>query len=158
MLFVTEPPPAPDHLAVLSLYQGGWKTRIDDAASEFGPASHSEVDLKNDCWRFSRFFACQQTVDGKPGGLVVFAWDDTAKVYRSWPIGAGADPVHPGVMQIDGDTWIFPWEQPVDGKSMRLRVVNRFIDHNTIEYRKEVWRDAQGWTAIGRGVETRTGR
>jgi len=58
---------ADDVYQPLWLYQGHWKgtkKNLDSTTAQF--------DIVNDCARIGRFFGCQQTVDGKPGPLILF--------------------------------------------------------------------------------------
>lgn len=145
-----------DPLAPLSAYQGAWGARIEELDSPYGKASTTRVTIRNDCRRAGAFYACAQNVDGKDGALVVFTWNAATVSYASYPLlpGPPAD-IHPGVLKIEGNTWYFPWDQLVEGKTVHFRVVNRFLDPNTIEFRKEVSQDGAAWTVIGRGLEKR---
>jgi hypothetical protein len=151
----TAAPATSDPLEVISAYAGTWRGEIEHQDSEFSKASKASDLIHNDCWRANKFYACAQTVNGAPGALLVFTWDEKAKAYVIYPIPPDGGPAGRGKLVVDGDTWIFPWDQEKDGATIRFRVVNHFIGRDTIEYRQEYSRDGTNWTVIGRGLEKR---
>ena len=55
--------------APLRMYQGAWQVM------QTAPVAKKPDQLINDCARIGRYFACQQTLNGKRGLLVVFIPD-----------------------------------------------------------------------------------
>jgi hypothetical protein len=85
-------------------------------------------------------------------------WDSNTKQYRSYPIPTAGGPVNPGKLIIDGDNCYYPWDQSKDGATIQFRVVNHFINNDTIEYRQEFSRDGKQWTLCASGIEHRLKR
>ena len=147
---------AADPLAPLSAYQGMWKGESETLDSPYDKAGKSPpVALQNDCHRWAGFYACAQTVDGRPGALLVFTYTGTPGVYTSSPVPSDGSPARSGKLLIDGDVWTFPWEGTHDGAPVHFRVVNRFVTPDEIEVRREASTDGKTWTLIGRGRTTR---
>ncbi len=152
------PPPSPDRLSPISAYAGTWRAEIQQLDTDFSKAGRSGNVIHNDCWRATLFYACAQTVNGVPGALVVYTWDDKDKVYATYAVPSDGGQASKGKLVIEGDTWFFPWDQPDKaGPTLHFRVVNHFVDRDNIEFRQEFSRDGIAWTVIQRGLERRQG-
>jgi hypothetical protein len=145
----------PDPLAAIAAYNGTWRTEVEQFESEFSKAGKSTRIIANECWRTAVFYACAQTVNGEHSALLVFTWNESAKVYTTYPIPPDGGTASKGILQIEGDNWYYPWEQEKDGIKLHFRVVNHFLGPDTIEYRQEFSRDGTQWNVIGKGIEHR---
>jgi hypothetical protein len=144
-----------DALDRISVYEGAWQMDIEQFDSEFSEAAKSSKTITNKCWRSSKFYTCDQSVDGIDVALLVFSWDITKKQYATYPIPTDGGAASVGELIIDGDNWYYPWDQSKDGVTVHFRVVNHFIGNNTIEYRQEFSRDGKLWALCATGTEHR---
>ena len=62
--------PAPDPFAPLTVYNGAWTVRAEHPWSGGAPGALDH--LVSGCRRFTLYFACEQTVNGKPQALLVY--------------------------------------------------------------------------------------
>lgn len=145
----------PQGLDAVTAYAGTWKTEVRHLDTPFSKAGSESKLLKNDCWRSSGFFACNQVVDGDSKALMVFMYDAKTDRYTSYPIPAGGGEVHPGTLLIQGRTWTFPWDDTEGGKTTHFRVVNVWRSPDSIEFRQEYSLDRRQWILMAEGHETR---
>ena len=145
----------PQGLDRVMAYAGTWKTEVRHLDTPFSKAGSEAKTLRNDCWRSSGFFACNQIVDGDSKALLVFMYDPKTDRYTSYPIPAGGGEVHPGSLLIQGDTWTFPWDYTEGGKTTHFRVVNVWSSPDSIEFRQEYSADGEHWTLMAEGHEAR---
>ena len=140
--------------APLRLYAGAWQV------TQTTPAGKKPDRLVNDCAQIGRYFACQQTVNGKPGALVVFipaamqghgamlGHNHTQDVL---PDGAALGP--PGTLTIAGDHWTYLGGP--DAKGVRYRTINVFSGRDRIHFESARSTDGKTWTVTMAGDETR---
>jgi len=133
-------------------YAGTWKTTIDHQDTPYSKAGHEESTLVNDCWKSGSYLACRQIVNGDPKILIVFTCRD-AHDCSSYQIPADGGTAGSGKVQLDGNTWTFPWEQTDAGKTTYFRVVNVWSSDKTIEFRQEFSTDQLHWTRMASGHE-----
>ena len=139
---------ATDAYAPLRLYEGVWQV------TQTVPAGKRPDRLVNDCAQPGRYFACQQTVNGKPGPLVVFIPDGAPGHYRTQivlPDGAALGP--PGTLVITGDRWVY--SSAPDHAGVRYRTINIFSGHDRIHFESARSSDGKTWTVTMAGDETR---
>jgi len=139
---------AGDAYAPLRLYAGAWQ--VTKATAPTGKPDR----LVNDCAQAGHYFVCQQTVNGKPGALVVFIPDRVAGQYHNQvvlPDGAALGP--PGTLVIAGEHWTY-LSQP-DPKGVRYRTTNVFHGRDHIHFDVAQSSDGKTWTATMAGDETR---
>ena len=148
--------PAAHGLDVLAAYAGTWKTAIHHMNTAFSKQGEDLYTLRNDCWRSAAYYACDQFLGGESKVLLVFTYDPATGAYSSYPIPAGSTaPVQPGTLIVQGNTWIFPWDDTQDGKTTHFRVVNTWSSWDSIEFRQEFSVDGKQWTVMAEGHETR---
>ena len=138
-----------DAYAPLRLYEGTWQVRQTSA-----PAGKKPDRLVNDCAQIGRYFACQQTVNGKPGALVVFIPAAMQGHYHTQdvlPDGTALGP--PGTLTIAGERWTYLSEP--DAKGARYRTVNIFSGRDRIHFESTRSTDGKTWTVTMAGEETR---
>ncbi len=139
---------AGDAYAPLRLYAGAWQ--VTKASAPAGKPDR----LVNDCVEIGRYFACQQTVNGRPGALVLFIPDRVAGQYHNQvvlPDGAALGP--PGTLVIAGERWTY-LGQP-DPKGVRYRTTNVFHGRDHIHFEVAQSSDGKSWTTTMAGDETR---
>ncbi len=147
-----------DAYAPLRLYEGAWQV------TQTTPADKKPDRLVNDCAQIGRYFACQQTVNGTPGALVVFIPDAMQSHMQGHgamlgryhtqdvlPDGAAHGP--PGTLTIAGDHWTY-LGQP-DAKGVRYRTINIFSGRDRIHFESARSTDGKTWTVTMAGDETR---
>ena len=139
---------ATDPCVPLRLYAGAWQV------TQTTPAAKQPDRLVNDCAPVGRYFACQQTVNGKPGPLVVFIPAAASGHYRTQivlPDGAALGP--PGTLTIAGERWTYLGKP--DAKGVRYRTVNVFSGRDRIHFEVARSTDGKTWTVTMAGHETR---
>ena len=139
---------ATDAYAPLRLYEGTWQV------TQTTPTGKKPDRLVNDCARIGRYFACQQTVNGKPGALVVFIPAAMQGHYHTQdvlPNGTAFGP--PGTLTITGDRWTYLGEPDANG--VRYRTINVFSGHDRIHFESARSTDGKTWTVTMAGDETR---
>ncbi|MDE1897955.1 MAG: hypothetical protein KGI40_12635 [Xanthomonadaceae bacterium] len=139
---------ATDPYASLRLYEGTWQV------TQTTPAGKQPDRLVNDCAQVGRYFACQQTVNGKPGPLVVFIPDIAPGHYHTQIVLPDAAALgSPGTLTIAGDHWTYLGEP--DAKDVRYRTVNVFSGRDRIHFEVARSTDGKTWTVTMAGDETR---
>ena len=144
---------APSDISVFARYAGSWKVELTHSQTPYSKPSSESMTVKNDCWRSEIFYVCDQIIDGAPKALIVFFYNAEEKRYGSFPITARSDAVHPGDVQVDGSTVIFPWAINDNGKTIYMRIVNVFKSADTMEFRQEYSEDNTKWIAMATGIE-----
>lgn len=140
---------ATDPYAPLRLYNGKWQVKADKAAKP--------DTLENNCVQTGKFFVCEQTVNGKLGGLVTFLPTGEPGHYYTSPLTPDAHAIGRGDLTIKGDHWEYSSKDEEDGKTTWWRTRNDFSGGgNTIHFAVEKSSDGKTWEAIVSGVETRT--
>jgi hypothetical protein len=144
---------APTDISVFARYAGSWKVELTHSQTPYSKPSSESMTVKNDCWRSEIFYVCDQIIDGAPKALIVFFYNAEEKRFGSFPITARSDAVHPGDVQVDGNTVIFPWAINDNGKTIYMRIVNVFKSADTMEFRQEYSEDNTQWIAMATGIE-----
>ena len=137
-----------DVYAPLRLYEGAWQV------TQTTPAPKKPDRLSNDCAQIGRYFACQQTVNGKPGPLVVFIPGAAPGRYHTQivlPDGATFGP--PGTLTIAGEHWTYLGKP--DAKGVRYRTINVFSGRDRIHFVSARSPDGKTWTVTMAGNEMR---
>jgi hypothetical protein len=94
----------------IAAYAASWSIHIEHLATPYSKASDEHTQLRNDCWRSGRYFACNQYVDGASKVLLVFTYDAAAGNYTSYQIPTDGGAAGSGKLEIQGSVWTFPWE------------------------------------------------
>jgi hypothetical protein len=139
--------PGNSAFAPLWLYQGAWHvTRADSPKSD---------QLLNQCAEIGRYFACQQTVNGSPGNLLVVVPTDQLGKYHTQVIEPGGRATGLSDLSIEGDHWSFysRWNQ--GDKTTYYRTVNTFSGKNRIHFEQSESPDGKNWTTKNSGDEVR---
>ncbi|KAA6463148.1 hypothetical protein DYQ86_07430 [Acidobacteria bacterium AB60] len=151
-----DPSPSAD-IDQLWKYAGTWHIQTESVDSPYSKAGKQTSTLQNDCWRTAGYVACRQIVDGDSKILLVFTCGRPDHTCTSYQIPADGSPASNGTLRIEGNTWTFPWQMPgKDGKTTYFRVVNVWLNPETIEFRQEYSTDQAHWTATMTGHETKS--
>lgn len=131
----------------LRLYQGAWQVTRSDAPKP--------EKLVNQCSEIGHYFACQQTVNGVPGNLLVIVPTDQAGKYHTQVIEPSGIATGLNDLSIDGDRWSFysRWNQ--GDKTTYYRTINVFSGKNHIHFEQDESPDGKKWTTKGSGEEVR---
>lgn len=137
---------ASDSFRPLHLYEGAWNVI---------PDGKSKPDrLVNDCAAIGRFFACQQTVNGTPGALVLFIPSSRGRYHTQVVMADGAALGPPGTLMIAGDHWVYL--SGPDSKGIRYRTTNQFHGRDRIRFTVEHSSAGKKWIVTLSGVEERS--
>jgi len=133
----------------LWLYDGAWKVTIGVNAPDA---------LVNQCSITGRFFACQQTVNGKPGPLIVFVPAGTPGDYYSQAVTQEGWANGRGELHIEGSKWTYSSKTEQDGKTTYHRTTNVFTGKDRIHFEALESVDGKDWKVTMSGDEVRTGK
>lgn len=142
-----------DPYAPLKLYDGNWEVKM-------GGAEPKTDHLENHCALTGLFFSCEQKVNGKSGALVVFLpVGKTARgalEYRTQALMPDASKAGEwGHLVIDGDTWIYTWENGDANKPVHWRNTNHFTGKDKIHFEVQNSEDGTNWKTQMAGDEER---
>ncbi len=142
---------APDKSnANLSLYEGAWQITRSAAA----PGTKPER-LQNECSQIGRYFACQQTVNGKVGGLLIFIPTETPGRYYTQTIKPEGQATGRDDLEISGDRWTYTSRRLDNGKTTYYRTTNVFSGKNRIHFEQAESTDGKQWSVRNSGDEIR---
>ncbi len=136
----------------LWLYQGHWKGTMKNDAGE------SQVDIVNDCGRIGRFFGCQQTVNAKPGALVLYVPAGSPGHYYTQAVLQEGLATGRGELTIEGEHWTFQGKSEDKGITTYHKTTNTFAGKNRIHFELLDSTDGEHWTLTGSGDETRASK
>ncbi len=147
--------PSPEQmLAPLRVYAGRWKVTRDKMARDAKPE-----DLETECASIGRYFACQQTVNGAVGGLLLVIPSNKEGLYNTQTVLPSGRATGTGELQIASNKWIFfsSWNQG-GGKTIRYRTTYTFSGRDRLHFEQEESSDGKQWKRIGAGDQVRAGR
>jgi len=137
--------------ASLWLYQGSWIVTPKNIAPGAKPDQ-----LTDDCALVGKYFACQQTVNGKIGALIVFVPADAPGHYFTNAVVPEGYAGGRGELEISGDRWTYSNKSEEDGKTSYHRTRNIFTGKDHIHYEQGESADGVNWTATNSGDEARS--
>jgi hypothetical protein len=137
----------------IAAYKGTWKVETEYFATAHSKARKEFRTLENACWHSSRYYVCDQLVDGLSQAIIVYTYDEQKDEYTTYPIPPNGGPPRTGKLIIKDNVWTFPWEEEKAGKTTYYQVVNVFTAPRTIEYRQEFSDDKAHWTVMAKGIE-----
>jgi hypothetical protein len=148
---------SPVPYAPLRVYAGSWRVTRGNA-----PAGSKPELLANDCAPVGRFFACQQSVNGIPGGLLVFVPTSQPGHFYTQTIMPEGRATGRDELQITGDVWTFSSRRSEGGKTTLYRTVNTFTGRNRIHFESAQSLNGSDWTTqsssdavrVGAGAQT----
>lgn len=131
----------------LQLYEGSWIATS---------SSRGKPDLiHNDCARVGNYFACQQTVNGKVGALLVFVPREEPGKYFTQAIDTDGRAIGRGNLEIAGEHWTYSSEGRDADTVKYYRTTNTFSGHDRIHYEMSESRNGTVWTVTRSGDEVR---
>jgi hypothetical protein len=139
---------AADAYTPLRLYQGTWK-----ATSQSASGVATTKIIANECARIGQFFGCQQTIDGKPGALILFLPAGQPGHYYTQAVTVEGFATGRGDLLIEADRWTYSSKSKQDGKDMFHRTTNEFSGANRIHYEQAESPDGEHWVVKATGDE-----
>jgi hypothetical protein len=136
--------------ASLWLYQGTWHVTPSGR-----PAGAKPDVLTNQCALIGKYFACQQTVNGTVGSLVVYIPTGQPGRFHNQAIAPTGRAGGLGELEIIGDRWVYSNGQLEGGKTKHYRNINTFTGRNKIHYEQSESWDEKDWKVTGSGDEVR---
>jgi hypothetical protein len=148
--------PAPDPFAPLTVYNGTWTVRAEHPWS--GGALGAVDHLVSRCQRFTLYFACEQIVNGKTQGLIVYTASSSPGKLNSRFIAPDGLAGGRGDLTLEGDHWSYLDKPPFKLKGNWSRVENFILDHDHIRFEEyESSDEGKTWIKTNFGTEERTG-
>lgn len=148
--------PRSDPFAELAIYDGNWAVR---ATHPWSGAPAGAMDrLESHCRRFTLYFACEQTVNGKPLMLIVYTAGDTPGRFHTRMIAPDGRASGRGDLTLDNKHWTY-LDKPAAGlKGPWSRIENVIVDHDHIRFEEyESTNEGKTWTLANAGTEERVG-
>lgn len=138
----------------LTVYNGDWAVRAEHPWSGASPGAVDRLESR--CQVFTLYFACEQTVNGKPQALIVFTIDTGPAQFNTRTIAPNGLAGGRGVLTIDGDRWTY-LDKPASGLTGPWsRVENIIVDRNHIRFEEyESTDEGKHWTLTNSGTEER---
>lgn len=131
----------------LHLYEGTWVMTPSGGGAT--------VTIVNDCGRIGRFFGCQQTVNGKAGGVILFIPRDTVGQYFTQAVAPDGRAMGRGELTIAGPHWTYMGHDG-EGDSLKyFRTTNEFTGRDRIHFELATSHDGTSWTVTQSGDEVR---
>lgn len=145
--------PADDPYAPLRLYDGAWE--VLPAKTEAGK---SPDRLENQCAQIGKYFACQQTVNGKVSALIVFVPADKPGHYYNQAVMPEGWAGGRGELEIAGSRWVYSSKAQEKDKTTYYRTTNIFTGNDRIHYEQTESPDNEHWSVTGSGDEKRVAK
>lgn len=99
---------------------------------------------------------CQQTVNGKVNGLIIFLpQEDQRGHYFTQGVNANGFALGRGELLIDGDHWTYSSEDRSKDSTTYYRTMNTFAGRDTIHFELSVSKNGSDWTTTRKGDEVR---
>jgi hypothetical protein len=137
-------------LSPLWLYQGSWQvTRANSGAA--GKPDR----LINDCAQIGMYFACQQTVNGTPVGLLVIISTQKPGHFHTQTILPEGRATGLDDLEISGSQWVFTSSRREGGRTTYYRTTNTFSSKTKIHFERAESTDSKQWTTKSSGDEAK---
>ncbi len=149
--FTSQPTSASSSASVfssISLYQGNWQATP-------GMSGSAPDTISNHCGEFSEYYACQQTVNGKVGALIVFVYAGTTRHFNTQAILPNGSAQGRGDLLIEGQRWTFSGKSTDSGKTTYFRTINDWHGHDRIHFEVAHSSDGKDWVIDHQGDERR---
>lgn len=143
---ITAPDPVYDPLR---LYEGSW------VMTPTGGGATGRVTITNDCGRIGHFYGCQQTVNGKTGGVILFIPRDTVGRYFTQAIAPDGRAMGRGELTIAGPHWEYLGHDQSGDTVTYYRTTNDFTGRDRIHFELATSHDMTHWTVTQSGDEAR---
>ena len=146
--------PQSDPFAEVAIYDGNWAVR---ATHPWSGASTGAVDrLESRCRRFTLYFACEQTVNGKPQALIVYTAGNAPGGLHTRTIAPNGLAGGRGDLTLEGKRWTYLDKPPAGLKGPWSRVENVIVDRDHIRFEEyESTDEGKTWAQVNAGTEER---
>jgi hypothetical protein len=135
----------------LWLYQGTW--RVTRSGS---PADQKPYEVVNECALVGRYFACQQSVNGKAVGLrVIIPTGEPGRYYTQTIMPEGRATGRDD-LEISGNQWTYRSRRQEGNKVTQYRTVNTFQGKDHIHFEEAESTDGKQWKVTNSGDQLRT--
>ena len=152
--FATAATPDNDPFAPLVIYNGEWVVRATHPWSGDVPGTADQLTSR--CQRFTAYFACEQTVNGKPAVLIVYTMGDVAGRFHTRTISPEGLAGGRGDVVLTGAHWTYLDKPPASLKGDWSRTENFIVDRDHIRFEEYVSSDeGKTWRPTNSGDETR---
>jgi hypothetical protein len=148
-LFLMMATPSP--FAPIAVYQGTWTVTSSKSAKA--------QTMVNRCVEGAAFYACEQTLDGRPVAMVVYALTTDPHRFNTQailPDGTAAGKTELVLSGANGSHWTFTNQGTgADGKPIYFKVENDFTGTDRIHFVQFDSPDGKTWTERSSGDEVR---
>ena len=136
-----------DPYAPLRIYDGAWTVTMHDGGKD------TTDSLVNDCHLFGRYFACQQTVNGKVGALVVYVAGETPGHFYIQNVLPDDQAVGRAELIVEGTRYTYASHD--ETSTHWWRTTNEFTGSDRIHFEQAASTDGKTWTTTRTGDEVR---
>jgi hypothetical protein len=151
--------PPPDPFTPLAVYNGTWTVQAEHPWSGAAPGTPGNPTLDHlvsRCQRFTLYFACEQTVNGKTQALLVYTVGSSPGKFHCRFISPDGLAGGRGDLTLDGNHWTYLDKPPPTLKGNWSRVENFILDHDHIRFEEyESADEGKTWTKTNSGTEER---
>jgi hypothetical protein len=134
----------------LWLYQGSWQVT---RASSGAPAK--PYRLTNDCAQLGLYFACQQSVNGKPVRLLVVISTETPGHFHTQTILPEGRATGLDDLEISGSKWVFTSSRRDGGKTTYYRTTHTFSSKTKVHFEEAESTDGKQWVTKTSGDQAK---
>jgi hypothetical protein len=151
------PTPGPEVKKMAALI-GNWTTTMD-MKPMFGMPGGKGTATRSCVWTAGGFgISCKENTDmgamGKETSVALMAYDSDAKNYVYSEVNSSGEVlVAHGV--VNGDTWVFDADSPMQGKMMHGRFTVKYTSKDACEMKYEVGPDANSMQTMMEGKQMR---
>jgi hypothetical protein len=140
----------------LTAYSGNWRV----VRKGVDPSAKPER-LQNNCATIGTYYACQQTINGTIGGVLIFIPSGGSGHFITQNVAPSGRATGTGELNIEAGAaarWIFLSSWNNGTKTIRYRTIDVFTTKNKIEFQQEESEDnGKSWRTTGSGEYIREG-
>lgn len=137
--------------APLWSYNGSW--RVTPASSNAGGKPYQ---LAVECAIVGNYFTCQQTTEGRAGGLLVIVPAGQPGRYNTQTIMPDGRATGRDELEISGNQWTFRSRRQEGTKTTQYRTLYSFSGKDHIHFEQAQSSDGKQWTVTNSGDQIRT--
>jgi hypothetical protein len=137
--------------APLRAYEGSW--RVTPASSNAGAKPYQ---LTVECAVVGQYFTCQQTTEGRAGGLLVIIPTGQPGRYNTQTIMPDGRATGRDELEISGSQWTFRSRRQEGTKTTQYRTTYSFSGKDRIHFEQAQSSDGKEWTVTNSGDQIRT--
>lgn len=139
--------------APLRAYEGSW--RVTPASSNAGGKPYQ---LTVECALLGQYFTCQQTTEGRAGGLLVIIPAGQPGRYNTQTVMPDGRATGRDELEISGNQWTFRSRRQEGKKTTQYRTVYSFSGKDRIHFEQAQSADGKQWTVTNSGDQVRTAK